>query len=156
MQIVLICVGSRQPDWVQAAFADYAQRMPPDCPLVLKEVKAESRTLGKTVEAMMLAEAQRITAALPAHAHLVVLDEHGSRLTSLALSERFAHWQQSRDPIALVVGGPDGLHDSIKQAAKERLRLSDFTLPHGLVRVLLAEQLYRAWSILNQHPYHRA
>lgn len=156
MQLVLICVGSRQPDWVQQAFAEYAHRMPADLPLVLKEVKAEPRTLGKTVEAMMDAEAQRIFAALPPHARLVVLDEHGSRLTSVALSQRLASWQEQQDPVALVVGGPDGLHARVKQAAHETLRLSDLTLPHGMVRVLLAEQLYRAWSILHQHPYHRA
>lgn len=156
MQLVLIAVGTKQPHWVNEAYADYAGRMPPDYPLILREVKAEPRTLGKSVEAMMAAEADRIRAALPMHARLVVLDEMGSRLTSTALSERLAIWSEQTDPVALVIGGPDGLHESIKSGAREKIRLSDLTLPHGMVRVLMAEQLYRAWSILKGHPYHRA
>ncbi|MFM1788226.1 MAG: hypothetical protein RLZZ166_693 [Pseudomonadota bacterium] len=156
MQMVLIAVGTKQPQWVNEAYADYADRMPPEYPLNLKEVKAEPRTLGKSVEAMMAAEADRIRAAMPAHARLVVLDETGSRLTSTALSERLASWTEQSDPVVIVIGGPDGLHESIKSAAKEKIRLSDMTLPHGMVRVLMAEQLYRAHSILKGHPYHRA
>ncbi|MFZ9141062.1 MAG: 23S rRNA (pseudouridine(1915)-N(3))-methyltransferase RlmH [Burkholderiaceae bacterium] len=156
MQMVLIAVGTKQPQWVNEAYADYADRMPPEYPLILKEVKAEPRTLGKSVEAMMAAEADRIRAAMPAHARLVVLDEMGSRLTSTALSERLASWSEQSDPVVIVIGGPDGLHESIKSAAKEKIRLSDMTLPHGMVRVLMAEQLYRAHSILKGHPYHRA
>jgi 23S rRNA (pseudouridine1915-N3)-methyltransferase len=156
MQLILIAVGSKQPQWVNEAYADYASRMPPEYPLILKEVKAESRTLGKPVEAMMAAEADRIRAALPAHARLVVLDELGTRLTSLALSERLASWAQTNDPVAIVIGGPDGLHPDLKAKAAEKIRLSDMTLPHGMVRVLMAEQLYRAHSILKGHPYHRA
>ena len=156
MQLVLIAVGSKQPQWVNEAYADYANRMPPEYPLILKEVKAESRTLGKSVEAMMAAEADRIRAALPAHARLVILDELGTRLTSVALSERLASWAQTNDPVAIVIGGPDGLHSDLKAKATEKIRLSDMTLPHGMVRVLMAEQLYRAHSILKGHPYHRA
>lgn len=156
MQLILIAVGSKQPQWVNEAYADYADRMPPEYPLILKEVKAESRTLGKPVEAMMAAEADRIRAALPAHARLVILDELGTRLTSMALSERLASWAETNDPVAIVIGGPDGLHRDLKTKAAEKIRLSDMTLPHGMVRVLMAEQLYRAHSILKGHPYHRA
>jgi 23S rRNA (pseudouridine1915-N3)-methyltransferase len=156
MQIVMIAVGSKQPKWVSEAYAEYADRMPPEYPLILKEVKAESRTLGKSVEAMMAAEAERIQAAIPPHARLIVLDELGTRLTSVALSERLSSWAETNDPVALVIGGPDGLHPDLKAKAVDKIRLSDMTLPHGMVRVLLAEQLYRAHSILKGHPYHRA
>ena len=156
MQLVLIAVGSKQPQWVNEAYADYASRMPPEYPLILKEVKAESRTLGKSAEAMMAAEAERILSTLPAHARLVILDELGTRLTSVALSERLSSWAETNDPVALVIGGPDGLHPDLKAKAAEKIRLSDMTLPHGMARVLLAEQLYRAHSILKGHPYHRA
>ena len=156
MQLILIAVGSKQPQWVNEAYADYAGRMPPEYPLILKEVKAESRTLGKSVDAMMAAEADRIRAAVPTHARLVILDELGTRLTSMALSERLASWAETNDPVAIVIGGPDGLHPDLKTKAAEKIRLSDMTLPHGMVRVLMAEQLYRAHSILKGHPYHRA
>ena len=129
--------------------------MPREFQLQLVEVKAESRTTGKTAEAMRAAEAGRIEAALPPRCRRVVLDEHGQDLTSARLAERLAGWQETGDDVALVVGGPDGLSDTFKQTAQETLRLSSLTLPHALVRPLLAEALYRAWSILQNHPYHR-
>jgi len=105
---------------------------------------------------MMAAEAQRIRAALPAHARVVALDEHGQRLTSEALSIQLTGWRENADPVVFLIGGPDGLDAELKKEAGLLLRLSDFTLPHGMARVLLAEQLYRAWSIGSGHPYHRA
>ena len=156
MQMTILAVGGRQPDWVNEAVADYCRRLPPDLPLILREVKAESRTTGKTAAAMMTAEAQRIRAALPPHARLVALDEHGQRLTSEALSVELSGWRENADPVVFLIGGPDGLDADLKKEAGLLLRLSDFTLPHGMARVLLAEQLYRAWSIGSGHPYHRA
>jgi 23S rRNA (pseudouridine1915-N3)-methyltransferase len=156
MQMTILAVGSRQPVWVDEAVADYCRRLPPDLPLALKEVKAESRTTGKSAAVMMAAEAQRLRAAIPAHARVVALDEHGQRLTSERLAQQLSDWREQADPVVFLIGGPDGLDAGLKREARLLLRLSDFTLPHGMARVLLAEQLYRAWSIGSGHPYHRA
>jgi 23S rRNA (pseudouridine1915-N3)-methyltransferase len=156
MQLIVIAVGSRMPAWVDTAFDDYASRMPPDLKLVLREVKPEPRTAGKTVEAMMSAESERLRAALPKHGPRIVLDEHGRDLTSMALSSLIEQWRADGDDVSFLIGGPDGLDDDIKSEARMRIRLSSMTLPHGMARVLLAEQLYRAWSIAQNHPYHRA
>jgi 23S rRNA (pseudouridine1915-N3)-methyltransferase len=103
----------------------------------------------------MAAEAERLRAALPKQARVVVLDERGDSLTTLALSQRMLHWQAESQEVALLIGGPDGLDPALRREAHERIRLSDLTLPHAMVRVLLVEQLYRGWSILAKHPYHR-
>lgn len=155
MRLLVLAVGTRMPGWVEEGFTEFARRMPRDCPLTLTEVKAEPRTSGKTAAAMMAAEADRLRAALPARRHLVVLDEHGDDLTTRALSERMQRWLAGGDEVAILIGGPDGLADDLKREAQERIRLSSLTLPHAMVRVILAEALYRAWSLLNNHPYHR-
>ena len=143
------------PAWVEEGFADYAGRMPRMTRMALNEVKAEPRTTGKTVEQMLQAEAQRIEAVLPEDAERVVLDERGRDFSTVQL----ARWLQDRmgagRDLAFVIGGPDGLSSGLKQGASLLLRLSSLTLPHGLARVLLAEQLYRSVSLLNNHPYHR-
>ena len=136
-------------------FNEYARRMPPEARIELVEVKAESRTSGKTADQMMSAEAQRITAALPGGATLVVLDERGRDLDTKGLAGAYARWQREGGDVAIVIGGPDGLHASIKARATLLLRLSSLTLPHALVRVVLAEALYRAVSLARGHPYHR-
>ncbi|HRD35003.1 MAG TPA: 23S rRNA (pseudouridine(1915)-N(3))-methyltransferase RlmH [Rhodocyclaceae bacterium] len=155
MKLMIVAVGTRMPAWVDAGFDEFARRMPRELPLQLIEVKAEPRTTGKTVEAMMAAEAGRIEAVLPPHVRRVVLDERGQDLTTLELSRRLAHWQSLGADVALIVGGPDGLARPIKDSADERMRLSSLTLPHALVRPLLGEALYRAWTVLRNHPYHR-
>jgi 23S rRNA (pseudouridine1915-N3)-methyltransferase len=122
----------------------------------LKAVKAEPRTAsGKNVSVLMAAERERIEAALPRQAWRVALDERGTRLSTVALAERLKTWQLQAQDVALLIGGPDGLDPALRQSANEQVRLSDLTLPHAMVRVLLIEQLYRAWSINAQHPYHR-
>jgi len=156
MQIVIAAVGSRMPAWVDAAFADYAERMPPDLRIVLREVRPEARTTAKTVEAMMAAEAMRLREALPRHGPRIALDEHGRDVTSTAVARLIEQWRADGDDVAFLIGGPDGLDATLKAEASERMRLSSMTLPHGLARVLLAEQIYRAWSITQNHPYHRA
>ena len=156
MKLRVVAVGTRMPDWVQIAWQDFAKRMPRDCALELHEIKADARTQGRTVAQMMHAEAQRIEAATPAHALRVILDEHGRDLTTSALAGHLKAWQASGHDVAIIIGGPDGLDPALKQTADQTLRLSSLTLPHAMVRVLLAEQLYRAWSILAGHPYHRA
>ena len=142
------------PDWAQTAWDDYAKRFPYELKVELKAVKTEPRG-SKTVEALVAAERGRIEAALPKGCRIVALDERGTPLTTLALAAKLQKWQLESDDVALVIGGPDGLDPAFKQAAHERIRLSDLTLPHAMVRVLLIEQLYRAWSINANHPYHR-
>jgi 23S rRNA (pseudouridine1915-N3)-methyltransferase len=156
MKLVLVAVGQRQPAWADAAYDDFAKRFSAECRLELKAVKAEPRTSGKTVPAMMAAEAERIEAAIPKGARRVVLDEQGERRSTAQLAERLRFWLGDGRDVALLIGGADGLDASLKAGADETLRLSDLTLPHAFARVLLAEALYRAWSLLNNHPYHRA
>ena len=155
MRLLLVAVGQRPPAWAQAAYDDFAKRFPPELRLEIKAVKAESRSSAKTAAQMMAAEAQRIDAALPKGVRRVVLDEHGTRLTTRQLAERLRFWLGDGRDVALLVGGPDGLDAGLKATADETWRLSDLTLPHALVRVLLAEALYRAWSVTAGHPYHR-
>ena len=155
MKLLVIAVGQRVPDWAQTAWADYAKRFPPELRLELKAIKTEPRSGGKTTEQIMTAERQRIEAAIPSGTHVVALDERGSALTTSALAAKLSQWQGQGGDMALLIGGPDGLHPALRQAAHERIRLSDLTLPHAMVRVLLVEQLYRAWSINAGHPYHR-
>lgn len=143
------------PEWVNEAFADYAKRMPPHMRLELKEIKAEKRDSGKTALQIMEAEKTRIEAAVPDGALLVALDERGEQISSLRLADWMRGWQGEGRDVALVIGGADGLHQSLRQQADKTLALSNLTLPHGLARVLLAEQIYRAYSITQNHPYHR-
>lgn len=154
MKLLVVAVGQRVPDWAQAAWDDYAKRFPPESRLELKAVKTEPRG-SKTVPTLLAAERERIAAAIPKGARIVALDERGTSLTTVALAAKLKAWQLENDAVALVIGGPDGLDPAFRQEAHERIRLSDLTLPHAMVRVLLAEQLYRAWSINAGHPYHR-
>ena len=155
MKLLIAAVGTRMPAWVEEAYADFARRMPREMPLELLEVKAEPRTTGKPAVALLAAEASRLRAALPARCRRVALDERGSDLTTQDLVARLEKWLASGEDVAILIGGPDGLDAGLKQEAVETLRLSSLTLPHALVRVLLAEALYRASSILKGHPYHR-
>jgi len=155
MKLCLLAVGQRIPAWAESAYEDYAKRFPAECRLELRAVKTEPRTTGKPVEAMMAAERSRLEAALPKGCRRVVLDERGTRLTTPQLAERLLAWQRDGRDVALLVGGPDGLDPALRASADETLRLSDLTLPHAFVRVMLAEALYRAWSVSVGHPYHR-
>ena len=141
------------PDWAQTAWDDYAKRFPPEIRIELKAVKTEPRG-SKTLETLYAAERARIEAAIPKGARVVALDERGEALGTQALARRLTLWQEQGD-VALLIGGPDGLDPALREAAHERIRLSDLTLPHTFARVLLIEQLYRAWSINAKHPYHR-
>jgi 23S rRNA (pseudouridine1915-N3)-methyltransferase len=154
LKLVVVAVGQRVPDWAQVAWDDYAKRFPPEMRLELKAVKTEPRG-SKALATLLAAERERIEAAVPKGARIVALDERGTALTTMALAGKLKAWQLENDAVALVIGGPDGLDPEFKRAAHERVRLSDLTLPHAMVRVLLAEQLYRAWSINANHPYHR-
>ncbi len=158
MKLLVVAIGQRQPGWADAAWDDYAKRFPPELRLELKALKAEPRTDGKTAAQHRAAEAARIQATLlrdAKGARRVVLDEHGARLSSLQLADRLRHWLGDGRDVALLIGGPDGLDADLKNGADEALRLSDLTLAHAFARVLLAEALYRAWSLTAGHPYHR-
>lgn len=154
MRLLIVAVGQRVPDWTQTAWDDYAKRFPFELKVELRAVKTEARA-SKSIDSLHAAERVRIEAAIPKGCRVVALDEHGTALSTVALAGKLQDWQLSGDDIALVIGGPDGLEPAFLQAAHERIRLSDLTLPHALVRVLLIEQLYRAWSINAHHPYHR-
>ena len=154
MRLVIVAVGLRVPDWAQTAWDDYAKRFPHEIKIELKAVKTEPRG-SKTLDTLYAAERTRIEAAIPKGARVVVLDERGTTLNTQALATRLTDWQLGGGDVALVIGGPDGLEPAFRQAAQERIRLSDLTLPHAFARVLLIEQLYRAWSINANHPYHR-
>jgi 23S rRNA (pseudouridine1915-N3)-methyltransferase len=149
----IVAVGQRVPDWAQTAWDDYAKRFPPEIRVELKAVKTEPRS-SKTLETLYAAERARIEAAIPKGARVVALDERGDALGTQALARRLTQWQEQGD-VALLIGGPDGLDPALREGAHERIRLSDLTLPHAFARVLLIEQLYRAWSINAKHPYHR-
>ena len=154
MRLLVVAVGQRVPDWAQSAWDDYAKRFPPELKVELKTVKTEPRP-GKSLEQILGAERTRLEAAIPKGSRWVALDERGTALSTKALAEKIEHWQAQGQDVALLIGGPDGLDPELRASAHERIRLSDMTLPHAMVRVLLVEQFYRAWSILAHHPYHR-
>ena len=154
MRLSIVAVGQKVPGWAQEAWDDYVKRFPPELKVELKAVKTEPRA-SKTRETLLAAERQRIEAAIARGTHVVALDERGTALTTKALADRLTSWQGEGQDVALVIGGPDGLDPEFRRLAHERIRLSDLTLPHAMVRVLLIEQLYRAWSIQTGHPYHR-
>jgi 23S rRNA (pseudouridine1915-N3)-methyltransferase len=155
MKLLVVAVGQRQPAWADDAWAEFAKRLPPEMRLELKALKAEPRSSGKTAAQCMAAEGQRFEAALPKGVRRIVLDEQGTRLSTVQLADRMRAWRADGRDCALLIGGPDGLDPALKAGADETMRLSDLTLPHAFARVLLAEALYRAWSLLEGHPYHR-
>lgn len=154
MKLLIVAVGQRVPDWAQTAWEDYAKRFPHEIKIELKTVKTEPRA-SKTLDSIYAAERARIEGAIPKGCRMVVLDERGTSLTTNSLAQRLKDWQLGGGDVALVIGGPDGTDPALRQSAHERIRLSDMTLPHAFARVLLIEQLYRAWSINANHPYHR-
>jgi 23S rRNA (pseudouridine1915-N3)-methyltransferase len=143
------------PAWITAGFDEYAKRMPPESRIQLKEIKPVERSGSKNALTVMAGERSKIEAALPKNARIVALDEHGKDLTTMELSGWLTRWQQEGRDVAFVIGGADGLDPHFKTEADMLIRISSLTLPHGMVRVVLAEQLYRAWSITQNHPYHR-
>jgi 23S rRNA (pseudouridine1915-N3)-methyltransferase len=158
VKLLVVAVGQRQPGWADTAWDDFAKRFPPEMRLELKALKAESRSAGKTAAQCMAAEATRFEATLTSAAkgaRRVVLDENGTRRSTAQLAERVLAWRGEGRDVALLIGGPDGLDPALKATADETLRLSDLTLPHAFARVLLAEALYRAWTLASGHPYHR-
>ena len=154
MRLLVVAVGARMPGWIDEAFGEYARRMPRSLRIELIEIRPEPRASGKSAEQLMQAEAVRIERAVPRGAVRVALDERGSEMTTTELARWLDARRRDGSDLAFLIGGADGLAPEAKRGA-ETLRLSALTLPHGLARVLLAEQLYRAASILENHPYHR-
>lgn len=155
MQLIITAVGHKMPMWIASGFDEYTKRMPIECRILLKEIKPIERSGGRTAAIVMAQERSKIEATLPKGAHIVALDEHGKDVTSVQLAQLLTQWQQNGRDVAFIIGGADGLDPGIKANADMLMRISSLTLPHGMVRVLLAEQLYRAWSITQHHPYHR-
>ncbi len=155
MNLHIIALGKGMPNWVGEAFNSYQKRLPVECALYLKELKAIDRLGNANVTAILTKEAEQLQAATPKGALRIILDERGKDLTTIALSECLVRWQQTSRDVVFYIGSTDGLDSEFKKRADMAIRLSSLTLPHMMVRVLLAEQLYRAWSILNNHPYHR-
>ncbi|QJQ05715.1 23S rRNA (pseudouridine(1915)-N(3))-methyltransferase RlmH [Undibacterium piscinae] len=155
MQLIIAAVGHKMPAWIETGFQEYVKRMPPECRIHIKEIKPIERSGSKTAETVMALESSKIEAVIPKNARIIALDEHGKDLTSVALSQHLTQWQQDGRDVVFVIGGADGLDAQFKAKADMLVRISSMTLPHGMVRVVLAEQLYRAWSITQNHPYHR-
>lgn len=155
MRLHLLAVGTRMPVWVVAGFEEFARRLPRECSLQLKEIEPARRSKNAEATQYKDEEAKRIDAALPKGARIVVLDVQGAAWTTPELSQRMDYWLHNEQDVALVIGGPDGLAPQWQAKAQERWSLSRLTFPHALVRVMVAEQVYRAWSILKNHPYHR-
>ena len=155
MRVTILSVGHKMPAWIQEGFQEYVRRMPPEIRVELVELKPEERGGGRDVERAKAAESERVLEATPAGATLLALDERGKAVTTQGLSVMLAQWMRDGTHPAFAIGGADGHSDALRDRAQKLVSLSALTLPHGLVRVLLAEQLYRAWSILARHPYHR-
>ena len=154
MRLLVLAVGTRMPRWADDAFHEFERRMPRELALELTEIKAEPRR-GHKVEVLVAAEGARLAAAIPRGARVVALDERGRDVSTRDLAVRLENWRAGGADVAFLVGGPDGLDPALKGCAAEILRLSSLTLPHALARVVLAEALYRAWTVLANHPYHR-
>ncbi len=155
MQLIIAAVGHKMPAWIEDGYQEYAKRMPAECRLVLKEIKPVERSGGRSAETVMAQERTRIEGVLPKRRRAVARDEYGGDRITLELPQQLTNWQQQGGDVTFVIGGADGLDADFKKNADMLIRVSSLTLPHGMVRVLLAEQLYRAWSITRNHPYHR-
>ena len=155
MKVRIVAVSHRQPAWVDAGVAEYAARLPRAWSFGVVEVRPAPRDGGRSASQILDAEATRIAAASAGH-RIVALDERGAALTTRRFADKLAQWRDAGTDVDFVIGSADGLAESVKANAAAVLALSALTLPHGLARVLLAEQLYRAHSLLAGHPYHRA
>lgn len=156
MRIVLAAVARKPPSWVREGFDEYVKRLPPPLVLTAVEVKPVSRDGSETADSAKRKEAERLREAVPAKSRVIALDEHGSPWSTAELSTQLQRWMEDGRDVALLVGGADGLDPTLLKSADAVWSLSRLTLPHAFVPVIVAEQIYRAWSVLNHHPYHRA
>jgi len=155
LKLKLVAVGTRLDDWINAGFNEYARRLPREMALELIEVTASQRR-GQNVAKLTEEEGTRLLAKVSPRDHVVALDVKGRQLSTEQLSQRLENWRMTGGDVVFLIGGADGLDDACLERADEKLSLSALTFPHGLVRVIVAEQLYRAWTLLSGHPYHRA
>lgn len=155
MKINIITIGKSRSTWVESGFAEYAKRMPKDYQLNLIEIQTIRRTMSANIKQIAYAETEKLVAAVPKNNLIVALDEHGREWTTIELSQKISTWHHEHQDISFLIGGPDGLDDIFLQNTKTIWSLAKLTLPHQLVRVIVAEQIYRAWTIINNHPYHR-
>ena len=155
MRISIIAVGTRMPTWISEGVQEYTRRMPSELKLLWREIPLSRRGKDISVQKVCEAEGKQILKSIPAGDKVIALDVEGRRLSTVKLAQQLESWQMSGDNYSIVIGGPDGLSSACLERADQRWSLSDLTLPHPLVRVLLAEQLYRAWTITVNHPYHR-
>ncbi len=156
MRIYLLAIGTKMPLWVSKGYEEYAQRMPSKCKLILKEIPAEKRSKNSNIELIQNKEASKLFNAIPKNAFIVALDGQGAIWSTEKLAIQMENWMMSGQDIALLIGGPDGLTTEVLAKAHQHWSLSKLTFPHPLVRIIVAEQLYRAWTITENHPYHRA
>jgi len=156
MKLNLLAVGTKMPAWVNDGYQEYAKRLPRECQLVLHEIPPAKRGKSGHASHWMEEEGERILTAIPADHHVVSLDVKGKSWTTEQLAEQMQNWLRDGRDVSLLVGGPDGLATQCRQRADQSWSLSALTLPHPLVRIVMAEQLYRAWTVLKNHPYHRA
>lgn len=156
MEIHLLAIGTRMPAWINDGFADYAKRLSGDCRLVLREIPTPRKSRSEDAQRVKQLEGKQLLAAVPADAYLVALDLQGRQHNTDKVAQKLDNWFQQYRHVALMVGGADGLSDECLAASRESWSLSNLTFPHALVRVIVAEQIYRAYSLLKNHPYHRA
>ena len=156
LRLSLLTASNRQPDWVDDGAADYAKRVRGRCTLEIRTLPLARRTASTPIERAIGDEGERLLAAVPAGAHVVALDERGKPWSTKDLAAKLDGWMRVGAPVFLLIGGPDGLSAECTKRAHERWSLSPLTLPHGLAKIVAAEALYRAWSLLEHHPYHRA
>ena len=155
MRITIIAVGKRMPDWVNHGYQEYIKRLPPNIELDLKEITPAIRGKNTNIKKSIAEESIKIRNAIPTDNKIISLDEHGKPITSTQVSSKLGQWMDDHQDIALIIGGADGLDKKLLQSADETWSLSKLTLPHAMVRIIVAEQVYRAWTILQNHPYHR-
>jgi len=155
MQFDLIAIGKRMPTWIDSAFCEYSKRLPTSINFNLIEITPATRSKNKNLEQLKKIEEEKINAVIGSNNLIIALDEKGKMISSHSLSVQLQTWMDDQQHISILIGGADGLSLSIKNKADQIWSLSEMTLPHGLVRIIMIEQLYRAWSIINRHPYHR-
>lgn len=155
MKITLIAVGKNMPDWVSKGYADYANRMPPDYHVELIEITPEKRGKNADIQKISLSEENKITAAIPKGSYCIALDRIGKTMDTKTLAKRLQTWHDNQQSICLLIGGPEGLSSDFLKKSNDVWSISEMTFPHPLVRIILIEQIYRAWSITINHPYHR-
>ncbi len=155
MRIHLLAIGTKMPGWVNEGTAEYTSRMPPQCQLLVREIAAEKRTKNSDLQRIRQTEGDKLLAAVPDGSMVITLDVQGKPWSTEQLAQQLDKWMMSGRDVSLLVGGPEGLSDACRQRAEQSWSLSPLTFPHPLVRIVVAEQLFRAWSILTNHPYHR-